>query len=110
MEFLASLFVGGPQNILAVAVAFFCGIPRAAVHSDSRCVSSPIAAHRILCLGSLCSMKVGGSGKDTRSEHQGRPARDMAGAGNYPGVGIVPRFSIGALHRSAHGWNRHMDR
>ena len=44
-------------------------------------------------------MGVAGSDQDSGSEHPGRPSCDLAGAGNFFGVGNFPRLSIGMLHR-----------
>ena len=103
MKLLASLFVGKPQNIIAVTVVFLAG------YVLLRFMPIGNARHpRPLLIvstawGLFCSMGVAGSDKDSGSEHPGRPSRDLSGAGNSLGVGVVPTISIDTPHRSSYG-------
>jgi hypothetical protein len=65
MELLASLFVGKPLNILALAVLFFRWISRTAVHGARNFPTSTLYANRFRRLGTLCSMGVAGSDQDS---------------------------------------------
>lgn len=54
-------------------------------------------------------MGVAGSDQGSGSEHPGQPcqpSRDVAGAADSPGLGAVPRVSIGTLRRSPCGCGR----